>query len=200
MKFSRETALETVKGHFWRAGYQANNVKVLSAHLGITRSSFYNTFGSRKKLFCEVIDSYAADLKNSQLYVIPVDKDFKPEVVQVFNNLCKMRALDVQHRGCLLVNSIAELSSSEVDNELSEHLDDIVKRSKAILANRIKVAIHAGEFYNDLDPNSLAMSLQNLSYGTNLISKVVHDEKSLWESCDLILKGLGFKDRKVGRD
>ena len=195
MKFSRETALETVKGHFWRAGYEANNVKVLSAHLGITRSSFYNTFGSRKKLFCEVIDSYAADLKNSQLYVIPVDKDFKPEVVQVFKNLCKMRALDAQHRGCLLVNSIAELSSSEGDTELSGYLDDIVKRSKAILANRIKVAIHAGEFYKDLDPNCLAMSLQNLSYGTNLMSKVVHDEKSLWESCVLILKGLGFKDR-----
>jgi TetR/AcrR family transcriptional repressor of nem operon len=195
MKFSRETALETAKGHFWRAGYEASNVKVLSAHLGITRSSFYNAFGSRKKLFCEVIDSYAADLTNSQLYVIPSDKDFKPEVVQVFKKLCKMRALDVQHRGCLLVNSIAELSSSEGETELSGHLDDLVKRSKAILANRIKVAIHAGEFYNDLDPNCLAMSLQNLSYGTNLMSKVVHDEKSLWESCALILKGLGFKDR-----
>ena len=195
MKFSRETALETAKGHFWRAGYEASNVKVLSAHLGITRSSFYNAFGSRKKLFCEVIDSYAADLKNSQLYVIPSDKDFKPEVVKVFKNLCKMRALDVQHLGCLLVNSIAELSSSEGDTELSGHLDDIVTRSKAILANRIKVAIHAGEFCNDLDPNCLAMSLQNLSYGTNLMSKVVHDEKSLWETCALILEGLGFKDR-----
>ena len=176
MKFSRETALEKAKGHLWLAGYEASNVKVLSAHLGITRSSLFNAFGSRKKLFCEVIDSYTADLKNSQLYVIPCDKDFKPEVVQVFKNLCKMRALDVQHRGCLLVNSIAELSSSEVDTELSGYLDDIVKRSKAILTNRIKVAIHAGEFYNDLDPNCLAMSLQNLLYGTNLMSKVIHDE------------------------
>lgn len=195
MKFSRETALETAKDHFWRAGYGANNVKVLSAHLGITRSSFYNAFTSREKLFREVIDSYTADLKNSELYFIPMDRDFKPEVVQVFKKLCKTRVSDVQHRGCLLVNSIAELSSSEGETELSGFLDDIVKESKVILANRIKAAIHAGEFHDYLDPSCLAMSLQNLSYGTSLISKVVHDEKALWNSCAQILKGLGFKDR-----
>ena len=170
-------------------------MKVLSANLGITRSSFYNAFTSQEKLFREVINNYISDLKNSELYFILTDRDFKPEVVQVFKNLCKMRVSDVQHRGCLLVNSIAELSSSEGESEITRHLDDIVNESRVILANRIQAAIDAGEFHNDLDPHCLAMSLQNLSYGTNLISKVVHDEKALWNSCAQILKGLGFKDR-----
>lgn len=56
--FDRDLAVEVVMNEMWERGYDACSVKAISEKLGITRSSFYNTFGSREKLFFEVIDVY----------------------------------------------------------------------------------------------------------------------------------------------
>ena len=57
-KFDRDEAIETAMEAFWRAGYQACSVRALSERLGITRSSFYNAFGSREALFREALARY----------------------------------------------------------------------------------------------------------------------------------------------
>ncbi len=192
MKFDKQQAIEAAMNQFWQTGYDMNSVKALSAHLGITRSSFYNTFSSRENLFREAIELYIADPMNNALYAIPSDKPFKPEVSRVFRELCKTRTSDIEHRGCLLVNSIAELSVSEDGADLVAYLNHIVQQGRALLVNRIEMAQNAGEFTSKLDANKLALSLQNLNFGTNLMSKLVHDEQDLWASCEPILGGLGF--------
>ena len=47
-KFDRKEAVELAMNEIWRDGYEANSVKALSEKLGITRSSFYNAFSSRR--------------------------------------------------------------------------------------------------------------------------------------------------------
>ena len=54
-KFDRQTAVELVMNDIWRSGFEANSVKAISEKLGITRSSFYNAFGSREALFLEAL-------------------------------------------------------------------------------------------------------------------------------------------------
>ena len=54
-KFDREDALDVVMNQIWQTGYRNNSVKSLAEVLGITRSSFYNAFGSQEQLFKEVL-------------------------------------------------------------------------------------------------------------------------------------------------
>ena len=58
--FNRDEAIETVMQEMWRNGYEANTVKALSERLGITRSSYYNAFGSREALFKLALEKYFA--------------------------------------------------------------------------------------------------------------------------------------------
>lgn len=177
---------------FWQKGFEASSVKALSEQLGITRSSFYNAFSSREALFHQAVERYITAPANSALYTIEQDVAFKPAVVQTFRQLCATRANDAEHRGCLLVNSVAEFNASDHHSDLAAFLDEIVHSSRNLLSARIEIAIGAGEFPETTQAGTLALALQNLSFGTNLMSKVIHDEDALWASCALTLEGLGF--------
>ncbi|MCG7587629.1 TetR/AcrR family transcriptional regulator, partial [Photobacterium sp. OFAV2-7] len=58
--FNRDEAVEKVMQLIWRHGYEHCSVKFLSEQLGITRSSFYNSFKSRKNVFLEAMSLYAS--------------------------------------------------------------------------------------------------------------------------------------------
>src|SRR3546814_19449373 len=57
-EFDRDAALEVAMLAFWREGFKETSVKALSERLGITRSSFYNAFGSQEAMFLEALDRY----------------------------------------------------------------------------------------------------------------------------------------------
>jgi len=66
-KFDRQEALDVVMNEIWRSGYEACSAKAISEKLGITRSSFYNAFGSREALFKEALDAYIVSAPDRML-------------------------------------------------------------------------------------------------------------------------------------
>ena len=58
LEFDREKAVEIAMNQFWKNGFEASSVKSLSQAFGITRSSFYNAFGSHEALFEEALALY----------------------------------------------------------------------------------------------------------------------------------------------
>lgn len=86
------------------------------------------------------IEHYISDPSISDLYTISEGYVFKSEVRRIFTELFKLRGNDTLHRGCLLVNSIAELSSSRGNAELTMYLQSVVSKSKLVLIERILTA------------------------------------------------------------
>lgn len=56
--FDREEKVEEAMDLFWEQGYEATSVQDLVDHLGLNRSSLYNTFGGKHELFLEALDRY----------------------------------------------------------------------------------------------------------------------------------------------
>ena len=186
--FNRDEAVIKVMYEIWEKGYEACSVKSLSESLGLTRSSFYNAFGSREELFLEVLEVYFAQSIDANLQYINANDDILLSICKVFKSVCDIRAEDSEHKGCLAVNSIIELVGT--DEKVGPILADTVQKSVTRFEHLLELAASKGE----LEANNLrnkALALQNLLIGINVLCKVIHDNKTLWQSTKSTLLGLG---------
>src|ERR1700754_3553417 len=58
--FDRCAALNAAMKLFWERGYEGTSFDDLTAAMGISASSFYNSFGSKERLYQEAIEAYMA--------------------------------------------------------------------------------------------------------------------------------------------
>src|ERR1700754_4177745 len=56
--FDRGVALQEAMKLFWERGYEGTSFDDLIATMGISASSFYNSFGNKEELYCEATRSY----------------------------------------------------------------------------------------------------------------------------------------------
>jgi AcrR family transcriptional regulator len=56
--FDRSKALFEAMKLFWERGYEGTSFDELIAAMGISASSFYNSFGSKEELYCEATRTY----------------------------------------------------------------------------------------------------------------------------------------------
>jgi len=193
--FDREAALEKVMHKLWRDGYAASSVKALSEMLGITRSSFYNAFGTREALFEEALALYFSQTPDVPLATAAPNVSVKRLFTSVFRGVCKARAEDPEGRGCLAINCVSELCNSH------ETLGPVLEKAVLGSLDRIKTILGWGVEMGELDPaldtHAMALAVQNLLIGINVMSKVVRNEKDLVTTVDTTLSALGLFDAKV---
>ncbi len=187
-KFNREAAVETVMHEIWRSGYESNSVKSLSEKLGITRSSFYNAFGSREQLFKEAMMLYGKDAPNKILWEDAPGKSVKKTISHMFKVACKTRASDPEGRGCLVINSVTELCN--VNDELGPFMKDVVLSNMAQFETLLQRAVSNGEIDKNTKIHDKTLALQNLLVGLNVMGKVVSNESDLWKIAKATLQGL----------
>src|SRR6201996_304787 len=56
--FDRGKALHEAMKLFWERGYEGTSFDELISAMGISASSFYNSFGSKEALYCEATQAY----------------------------------------------------------------------------------------------------------------------------------------------
>lgn len=191
-KFDREAAVEICMNEIWRNGFEACSVKALSEKLGITRSSFYNAFGSREDLFLEVLALYFTQTPDRVLGTVDAKTPVRRLLTDFFKEVCRMRATDPDAKGCLAVNCISELVG--VDETLGPVLENTIHSSIDRLEAVLETAAANGEIENDGHLHEKALALQNLIIGLSVLSRVVHSEKELLSVAKQTLTGLGLYD------
>lgn len=196
--FDRDAAVETVMHEIWQNGYEANSVKAMSEKLGITRSSFYNSFGSREALFKEALATYFEQAPDRALYGELPDIPVLALISGTFREIVAIRALDPDKRGCLAVNCASELAGHH--DELGPLLGTAIKNSAARFEELLKLAVEQKELPQEFDTHGKALALQNLLVGLSVFAKVLHDEDELWLMVRTTLEGLGvyYEVSKVG--
>ncbi len=190
IKFDRQAAIELVMNVIWRSGFEACSVKAISEKLGITRSSFYNAFGSREALFLEVLEHYFAQSPDRALAMVDRDASVLKVLTQLFREICRSRAADPEARGCLVVNCVTELVG--IDETLGPVLEKAILGILDRLEHLLAQAAANGEIEDKGDLREKALALQNLLIGLNVMAKVVHSEDDLWAAARQTLKGLGL--------
>jgi TetR/AcrR family transcriptional regulator, transcriptional repressor for nem operon len=189
-KFNRKEAVEYAMNAFWRDGYEANSVKSLSEELGITRSSFYNAFGSREALFNEAFALYLSGSPDKALKKATPERSVKTLFTQTFMAICKVRAADEEARGCLAVNGVAELCNTHPT--LGPKLRTAMLANIARIETILEWGVASGELDAQTDTRALALSVKNLIVGLNMMSKLIASEDELWRIASTTLRALGL--------
>lgn len=189
-KFDREQAVEFAMNAFWKEGYEANSVKALSEKLGITRSSFYNAFGDREQLFDEALALYMRDSPDKAFREVAPGISIKALFTDTFRTVCKARSADTEARGCLVVNGVAELCGTHdtIGPKLQAAMLANLKRFETLLG----WAVDNGELDPKTDVHALALAMETLLVGLNVLSKLVQDEGELWRTASTSLRALNL--------
>lgn len=188
--FDRDEAVRVVMQEIWQHGYEACSVKAMSERLGITRSSFYNAFGSREALFREVLLRYFEITPDLPFAKAQRGDPILPLLSRTFRNVCRTRAADKDGKGCLAINSATELCNE--NDDLGPVLAGAVLGSLARLNTLLDWAVDQGELPPQSNTRGLALALQNLLIGVNTMSKIVRKEEDLWLATRTTLEGLGL--------
>jgi TetR/AcrR family transcriptional repressor of nem operon len=130
---------------FWANGYEGTSTEDLCEATGLGRSSIYNAFTSKRALFETALVRYMAE-KNAILDDLrDGDDPVRDKVRRLFR--WTMSRGDDDPAGCLVVNSIVELSPR--DPEIAE----LLRRDYAVRREALRQAFETGQRRGEIDPD-----------------------------------------------
>ena len=151
---------------FWAKGYQASSLQDLTKAMGISKSSFYETFGGKHELFLSALKHYEEKTVRWLEGVLEGEASACLGIANVFNAVI---GKSNDRRGCLLGNSAIELSPHDRDVEA------VVNKGLARIARAFHRAIKRGQKEGEIssrhDPRSLARYLLGSVNGLQVIGK-----------------------------
>ncbi|NUS12141.1 MAG: TetR/AcrR family transcriptional regulator [Streptomyces sp.] len=133
--FDRDEALERAVTVFWRHGYDATSVALLTGALGIGAPSLYAAFGDKKALFLEALDRYLATHGAFTARALAEEPDARAAVGRLLHEACAAYTRPDRPPGCLLITAATNCSPQSED--VAGHLRGIRLRGRAALEARL---------------------------------------------------------------
>lgn len=106
--FDADAVVRAARDVFWSHGYEDASLPALEAATGLSRSSIYHAFGSKRGLFDAAVASYLADVVRPRLRVLtadPVAHDALARYLRGLRDALTATGSAAAAHGCLLLNA-----------------------------------------------------------------------------------------------
>lgn len=153
--FNEAEALEEALCVFWHKGYETASVDDLTKAMGLSRSSFYGTFGSKRALFHKALGHYSkSGLKTLREVADTGGDDPVGAIMEALANPQGGRD------GCMLINCLTELAPHDDDvaalgRQHLESIDEII--AKALEPSNPEQALDKARAFASLAIGTLAL-------------------------------------------
>jgi TetR/AcrR family transcriptional repressor of nem operon len=189
-EFDEHQALERATEVFWAKGYEAASLHDLTEAMGLSKSSLYETFGSKHELFLATIDHYNETVASrNAASVIAEASSPKAGIAAVFHGIIgKMAAGNGERRGCYIGNCAVEVAphdpaaAAKVCNGLG-HTEDAFYCA-------VTRAQEMGEIATARDARALARYLTSSLNGLIVMAKANPDREALDDVARIVLGAL----------
>ncbi len=153
--FDRGTALNKAMELFWERGYEGTSFDDLIAAMGISPSSFYNSFGSKEALYCEATKFYL-DWSGQWFFAILNDPsiDTKTAFARLFESTADEFTRGDHPLGCMI--SLAGTHCAPGMKNIREMMVEHRAFSEGAMAERIRQGVADGDVPQDADCHMLA--------------------------------------------
>ena len=187
-EFNVDTALERAMDVFWSKGYEATSLDDLCAVTGLSRSSFYATFGSKRSLLLRSVDRYVEQRNPKLAAILAQPLPIRDAFASLAQQFVEQIVSGSGRRGCFLGNCAAELPRS--DRAALAHVRKGLESTEATFRDALTRAKACGELPVGADVTALARFLMSGFQGLRLIGKVNPDRATLEDITGTMLRCL----------
>jgi TetR/AcrR family transcriptional repressor of nem operon len=167
-QFEPEQALQRALEVFWEKSYEATSMQDLVDRMGINRFSLYDTFGGKHDLFLAVLDRYRDTVASRFLAPLEHTDGGLAAVRQCLRAILEEGPDGKLYRGCLMVNSTAELAGR--DHEAMRRTKAHFLRMERAFRAALGRARDRGEIAAGRDLDALARSLTTSAAGLAVLA------------------------------
>ncbi|MEL7123840.1 MAG: TetR/AcrR family transcriptional regulator [Bacteroidota bacterium] len=184
--FNEQEVLQKAMILFWTKGYHDTSIQDLTQHLGISRSSLYDTFGGKKNLYHKAFNLYIAISKSKGEEFLKGGKDVKQLLRGFFSKVLHQDQNDPSCKGCFVVNTTTELlpSDSKLQEEVSQHSTNM----KASFLCILSMGVETGQIPKEKDIKSIASLLYTALSGFRVLGKTKLKIEDSMKDVDTLLQ------------
>jgi AcrR family transcriptional regulator len=180
---------------FWERGYEGTSFDALIATMGISASSFYNSFGSKEALYCEATQSY---LEWSGQWFFAILNDPSIDTRTAFARLFEATAEEFTRGdhplGCMI--SLAGTHCSPGMSNIRDMMAEHRAFSESAMAARIRKGVADGDVPADTDCDMLAAYYSAMARGLAVQARDGATREKLAQIGRLAMSAWPAKDNK----
>ena len=161
--FDRSVALHQAMKLFWERGYEGATFDDLTAAMGISPSSFYNSFGSKDRVYKEATEAYMACAGKWFAGELQADTDAKTAFHRLLTAAAREFTQNDLPSGCMI-----SPAGTHVPPALSCMRDAMARHrweAQSAMAARIQRGVEEGDVPKNTDVEALAAFYSALSRG-----------------------------------
>ncbi|NKB60459.1 MAG: TetR family transcriptional regulator [Alphaproteobacteria bacterium] len=168
-KYDENEVLERAMNAFWARGYEATSMSDLVEATGINRGSIYAAYTNKHALFMQALRHFDKVHRVSFFDEIAQRHTPKDAIVAAFEGAARNTGQGDTPAGCLLVNSVLELSPH--DAEVRDLIDDSLREVEGFFFSMIEAAKREGTVEKSLASRTTAQALLGLFLGLRVLTR-----------------------------
>lgn len=186
-EFDEAEVLDQALELFRARGFKHTSFNDLVEELGVSRQSLYDTYGDKQTLYQTALNRYLDRGLDHIRRALADPAPIREILLGLFDGMIAANC-DCGSPGCLMVNSMVELSPHDADTRALAQKH--AREFESLFASRLSLAQRAGEIGKDKDPVALARFLYHTILGLSVASRALGEAASLRASIRLALQVL----------
>ncbi|MNK81813.1 HTH-type transcriptional repressor ComR [compost metagenome] len=178
-EFNEDQALDKAIEIFWHKGYNGTSAQDLVNHLGLSRSSLYDTFGDKQQLFTKSLQRYQLQAQDAVKELLEKSENVKETLQAIFKQAVIESLEDRITKGCFMVNSSVELAMH--DEKIAKIVKDNSQTMEEVFTNAVKKGQEAGHISKQLDAKVLARFIFNNYSGIRVLARAGERNKQVYD-------------------
>jgi TetR/AcrR family transcriptional repressor of nem operon len=186
--FDQSEALKRALQLFWRKGYESSSLEQLLAATGLSKSSFYHSFGSKAELFAAALEIYQDGQATEIAERLEAEADPKQALKQLIASFTRPAAGEEQAWGCLTCNTAVELAPHEP--RIAKLVADHQRRLEKIFASAFRNAQKDKRMALSHDARALASFVVAALSGLQVLARAGAERKRIDSAARIALDAL----------
>jgi TetR/AcrR family transcriptional repressor of nem operon len=187
-EFDPEDALDEAVEVFWTQGFDATSLRDLLDAMGLSKSSFYQTYGSKGELYLQCIDRYRDRVADRMMRDLEQAESARAFIENAFRALTRDLDAENGRRPCLVMNDSGDVERRE--EPVARRMRRGAEQFEAVFRAAVERAQREGDVPPEKEAAALARYLMSSRSGLLAVRKAGAPEAELRDVVEITLSAL----------
>jgi len=188
LEFDPNNVLDAAMHVFWRNGFEATSLQDLLKSMSLSKSSFYQTFSSKEKLFHQCLKHYQEQIVTKLEFDLNEANSGIEFIQHAFSSIANEARKENEQKGCLVINTANEFGQK--NNEIASLVRQSLEKFESIFLQAIKQAQNEGAIAKTKNAKVLAQYLVGNMGGIKSMVKAGMNKKQINQIVNVVIESL----------